>query len=315
MKRLALVFPILSLACGGADVVLGADDGGDSGSSADVLVGTDAPVADVATTDAPSDASTSDVTTTFDPLSVSGLVLWLEGSSGVTQNNNAVSAWADKTSNHNDATQPTAAVQPTYVASAIHSLPAIHFDKDAQGVSTGGNELSIADSTSMQWGTGDFYVVVVARFDNTVADGAERGVGLLYSKNTGGNDFPGVFITANIAGGIMTPTNGFAASTSFAANGYVAVTTLYNDDVARTFAAQRVGSTLDLRINGASVGTASSAGNDISSVGIAASIGGLANGAGVRLDGDIAEILAVKGTLSAGDRTSIEQYLKNKYAL
>src|SRR5208283_149667 len=120
----------------------GADSGNDAAqppdSSTDTGGGNDAAPVD-APADSPGDAST------FTPASVSGLVLWLEGSAGITQNGGAVSAWADQTSFMNNATQSTASLQPTIVASAINALPAVHFNKGNTTKGSSGQELVIAD--------------------------------------------------------------------------------------------------------------------------------------------------------------------------
>ncbi len=54
--------------------------------------------------------------------------LWLRADFGVTQSSNAVSEWTDLGSGGNDASQATAADQPTYQADAINGNPALEFD-------------------------------------------------------------------------------------------------------------------------------------------------------------------------------------------
>jgi hypothetical protein len=334
-RVLVIGFVVGLAACGGtSDVLIGsqpsdgggeADVGGggqadgaggqDAGGGHDGSAGADGPGMDAPASDGPgSTESGGGDGSTFDPGSVSGLVLWLEADKGVTQSANAVSAWADQTSNHNDASQPTAAEQPTLTAAAIGGMPALHFAKGA-GTTTPGDMLSIADASSLQWGTGDFYVVVVANFDNTLADGAEEGVGALFDKASNASNFPGPFLTANIIGAITTSQTGLGFSTSVASGDWVLTNTPYNNSTSHAFAMQRVGLTLDLRVDGASVGTSTSDGIDVSTPGTPVSIGGTTNGQGIRLDGDIAEILAVKGTLAASNRTGIESYVRTKYAL
>jgi hypothetical protein len=316
--------------CGGAsDFLIGSQpsDGGSEGGSglADGSTGQDASADhDASAADTGMDAGASDGPVSVEsgggdgsnayPGAVAGLVLWLDASKGVTQSANAVSAWADQTSYHNDASQPTAAEQPTLTAAAIGGMPALHFAKGA-GATTPGDMLTIQDSASLQWGTGDFYVVVVASFDNTLADGEEEGVGALYVKATTASNIPGPFLTANIIGAITTSQTGLGFSTSVTPGDWVTTSTPYNDSTARSYAMQRVGLTLDLRVDGTSVGTSTSDGNDVSTPGTPVSVGGTTNGQGIRLDGDIAEILAVKGTLATSDRTGIESYLKMKYGL
>lgn len=315
IPSLGLLFVI---ACGGADITLGNNDGGGDAqldaSPNDAAPPDGAPPTDGQAVDSPVTIDASN----FDPSTLSGLALWLDANVGITKNNNAVSAWADRTSNHNDASQPTAAVQPMFNGSAINNLPAVHFNKDAQGQSVGGNMMTIADSASLQWGTGDFYLVAVLRYDNNVTnDGPERGEGLFFSKvSSGSSSVAGVFFV----GGIPTvfgngPTNGLLFSTHAIAGDFITSSNLYNNDNAHVFAIQRANKTMDLRVDGASIGTSVSSGFDVSNAGTAVRIGGDANGAAIRLDGDVAEMLAVKGALSQSDRTNLEAWLKGKYAL
>lgn len=60
----------------------------------------------------------------------STLGLWLdaEDSSTITLNGSTVSQWSDKSGNDRHATQSTAANQPTYVAAAFSTKPALLFD-------------------------------------------------------------------------------------------------------------------------------------------------------------------------------------------
>jgi hypothetical protein len=334
----ACAFAFVTAACGGgANVVIGnqVSDGGaesDVGSQPDSSTGSGEAASDMDAGDAASglDAFASDSPASdsgwresggdsdgsvFDPGAVAGLVLWLDANKGVTQIGGAVSGWADQTSNHNDASQHTATLQPTFAASAIHSLPALHFNTDAVGMgNTGtGDALSISDAPSLQWGTGDFYVVVVGDFDNTFADGDETGTGLLFAKL---DSAPGPVLTANILGEI-TQTNqvGLGCLTSATAGDWVITNTPYNTGTPHAFAMQRTGAVLDLRVDGVSLGTSVSTDEDVSSAGTPVQIGAGTTGQLARLDGDIAEILAVEGTLSVSNRTAIESYLTTKYGL
>ncbi len=192
-----------------------------------------------------------------------------------------MSAWTDRTTNHNDASQATATVQPTFASSAINNLPAVHFNKDAQGQNVGGNMMTIADSASLQWGTGDFYLVVVARFDNNVTtDGPERGEGLFYSKvSSGSSSIAGVFFVGGIPGAFGSgPANGLAFSVHDVAGDFVTSPNLYDNGTPHELAIQRMGKTMDLRVDGASIATSASSGFDVSNVGTPVRFGADANG-------------------------------------
>lgn len=61
------------------------------------------------------------------PDQISGLNFWLKADAGVTQSANKVSVWADQSASANNATQLTAANQPTYVANTLNGKPVIRF--------------------------------------------------------------------------------------------------------------------------------------------------------------------------------------------
>lgn len=77
------------------------------------------------------------------PFSVLDLdpTMWLRADREITLNETTVSAWGDLSGNSNNATQGTAASQPTFTASAIGGRPGVTFDGTddfmaADGVST-----------------------------------------------------------------------------------------------------------------------------------------------------------------------------------
>lgn len=271
-----------------------------------------------ATTDAssPPDAAAD---APFDASSVM-IVLWLDAARGLTQSGGFVSAWADQTSFHNDAAQSTATLQPTLLASGIHGLPVVHFDEDTGGSSptTGaGAELDIADALSLQWSTGEFYVAIVGDFDNPLdGGGPEREIGLFYGKSQTGSAAPSVSFSGNVSLGI-DPSNvqGLALSTNFSNGDWVYTNTAYNDGTPHLFSAQREAGTLQLRVDGAVVASNLALPDDVGAIGVPVTIGSGASGRALRLDGDIAEMLAVKGPIAQSDRAALEQYLLSKYGL
>lgn len=65
----------------------------------------------------------------FNPLSISGCILWLKADVGITKDGgNLVSNWADQSGNSNDVAQATGTNQPLWVDSAYASKPTIRFD-------------------------------------------------------------------------------------------------------------------------------------------------------------------------------------------
>jgi hypothetical protein len=146
--------------CGGTFV-----DGSDGGDARDSAAGdnsTDSPGTDSPGTDSGIDNDSSGVSSVKD---VPGLALWLDGTTGITQNAMRVSGWADRSGNGNHTAQTSALMQPTYLAKGINGQPCIHFD----GLAQEGQMLVAVDATTLQFGIGDFVVEVVARYDNATS--------------------------------------------------------------------------------------------------------------------------------------------------
>jgi hypothetical protein len=233
--------------------------------------------------------------------------LWLDAAKGVTTSGSSITAWTDQSSQGNSATGGTAT--PTLVSSSINSLPAAHF------VSSSQQYVSIADATSLEWGTGDYYIAIVTKFDNDPTDGFSDGIGALYTKLGIGS---GLLFFANDYNYALAEDggNGFSAGLSNLEdpNTEVQYGASYNDGTARLYAVQRVSGTETLRVNGTQVASSTST-VDVGEVGDEVDIGLLTSESEAALDGDIAEVIAVSGTLSSSDLSSIESYLVTKYAL
>lgn len=262
---------------------------------------------------------------TWTPASVNGLVLWLEGNVGssITTSNGRVTKWSDQTSHHNDANGSTSSTtqmrNPTVKTGQINSLDVIHFSK---GQSNGpANMLVIPDNTdqSLQWGTGDFFVAIVGEFDNDPQDssGASFQAGNFFAKNIAPNQatLTGVAMYGNIPPSQQSVAlTGFVGMASNAPTNFVFTTTAYNTNKPHVFALRRQGKTLDLFVDGASVASATATSNvDVSNPNVPVRIGADGDANLLRLDGDIGEMLAVKGALAPSDQTSLQAYLKAKW--
>jgi hypothetical protein len=285
--------------------------------TADSFVGPDASSDAAAETPPPAEAGTD--AGDFDVQGVTGLALWLRSDTGVTASGaQVVSRWADQSGNGNDATETRDGLQPTLVTPGINGLPTIHFASTA-AASTGtgfqGNDLLIADSPTLEWGTGDFLVEVVARYTNDPSSATHDAFGALYVAIFGPPDMAqsGFGLYANV---FQEPGD---LATSSAIEGYVwgqpvavSAGTGYNDGTAHVFAVRRASATLSVRIDGKEVGSQTIAPTDLGGTG--AHLGGVQNATAQRLEGDISEVVAVSGSIGPLDLAGIEAYLKHRYS-
>ena len=173
---------------------------------------------------------------------------------------------------------------------------------------------------SLQWGTGDFYVAIVGEFDNDPKDnnGSNFQVGNFFSKNYSPsfNSFTGVALYGNLPTGQQNVTStGMLYMTASALNDFAYTATAYNTNKPHLFGIRRQGNTIDLYVDGTSVNSATATTNvDVSAANVPVRIGADGDANLIRLDGDIGEVYAVAGALSASDQTSIQAYLKKKWA-
>ncbi len=330
MKSIGLLGAVLVVACGGSDATI--PDGGDDGGGGNDATTKDTGTGDTGATDGgnPADAPTDSPVVDagkFDVSAVSGLVLWLEAdiAKSITlitpdAGPQKVTQWSDQTTHHNDAKgliNNFQARNPSVKAAAINALPAIHFDQSP--LTGAGNMLTINDNsdTSLQWGTGDFFVAIVGDFDNDITKGQNLGVGNFFSKASfsGSSSVSGVLLYGNLPSSSVNPTVGMWFNTqSSVGTDSITTSTAYNTLAAHVFSIRRQSSKMDLYVDGTSVVNSTSTGHDVSNSSTPIRIGADGDANLVRLDGDIGEMIAVKGVLSSSDQAGIQAYLKGKWA-
>jgi hypothetical protein len=325
--------------CGGSGFSsLGDQDGGGpagpdaAAPPADATSGADGPatIGVDAAMDAPTSADAGVDAPGFNVGAVNGVVLWLATSSSTfTMTGGRITKWADQTAHHNDAnggfTQDGGPQgrDPSVNASAINGHAAVHFNQTGTNAATG-QMLVVPENAdgSLDWGTGDFFVVMVADFDNNpAAPSTSLSVGTLFAKTGSGSAGgpQGVSFYANVPAGndptnMAPPAPGLDFVTSNLAGGFATTSTSYDNSVGHVFAVRRRGLALDVLVDGASVANATSLGAaNVTTAQSALTIGAQGDSNIARLDGDIAEIVAVKGALAPGDEAAIDAYLKNKY--
>lgn len=267
-----------SKACTGADGCAGTQTCNPDGQTFSVCV---CPAAEAGGPDAQPDTSVPDTGVDagdWSPRDMAGLTVWLDGSKGVVEDPTKagkVFKWQDRSGKGNDATVASAQ-SPSIEASAVNGKGAVKCD--------GGSYLSIKDADTLKFGTGDYGIITIAKA--TIADNAgptffEKGV---VAQITGEKSFR--LITLMQGGG-----------EAVVQNVPVDAFSLY---VAR-------GNQMEVRAGG-KTGTGPKTTIDVNDTNPAYICRGT-----VDAFTSIAEIMVVKGTLSAADIAQAEKYAKAKY--
>jgi hypothetical protein len=238
------------------------------------------------------------------PVTSGTLQLWLKADIGVTQDAAGnVNEWDDQSGNANNATQADATLQPKFVSGAVpvSGQPVIRFT----GVQTiaEGEYLQGTGQVDIPAGFTSFFVYL--RADPTppreqmavylgVPGTPSSGRGYYIRSGFGGGDDEMAFSGwANDHGtGFTIPINTYRIWTLRLSDDQTQLDFFDTDGVSTFTATDTVGSLL--------------------TPGAGYYVGGL--GSQLRnLQGDIAELIVYKGTLSDADRTAVESYLSHKY--
>lgn len=251
-----------------------------------------------ASTDGAVDSSSTDgdANAAFTPKSLSGLVLWLDDTVGVVpdlQNAGLVHKWLDQSGNSNDATGGCATGgscqngMPAIDSAAIHG-----HDAFICGGSNSGSAFRVEDSPSLHFGTGDWAVAEVYK---PAIVSVVNNLGLWLKT---GDPFMDLLQT-----GPSTLQLDDAGSQLF---GSLPGTGKFEYIIARGPFMTLVTS------NGSATGPTAS--GDISTSGVPVYIcnDGAADS---NSEAEIAEVVAVKGTLSDTDQANLVSYFKAKFGL
>jgi hypothetical protein len=240
------------------------------------------------------------------PKSLGGLVLWLDAAQGFHDDNGFVTSWDDQSGQQNDAEPSVAGTSaPVLVTGAIGGHPAVRFD--------GTHYLVIKDAASLQLGTGDFVVALVAR--HTTPTNVGWGYGIFYIKYEVPYPYTGPQLTGNTEQGT---TQAFAQLTYHDAIVDTAQSGLNDGQPMLLVMHRRAAgnqSSLEIRLNGASsaIATGGDYAVDVSALGRPLFLGGTPNNQNVV--GDIAEVVTVKGATPDADVIALEACLMAKYGL
>lgn len=253
----------------------------------------------------PTDAST-DTTQPFTPAALGAkLVLWLDADRNFDLVDGGV-VWKDQSPEGNHAIQDTLARQPAHFDGGVG-------DAGTRGVVrfSGNQYLSIADDPSLQWGAGDYAIYVVVRHSNNPSGGNPYAI--VYAKWIDTAPFTGPFIFANYP---ETVTTGYVSRVDDARE--ARTDGGLNDGKLRLVGTRKLGNDLELRINGTKADQIDAGGYDTTAFNAFDAgpvIGGRASAGFQALEGDIAELIAIKGTLSDTEQANIEAFLKTRHGL
>jgi hypothetical protein len=235
------------------------------------------------------------------------LVVWLDAARGVT--GSPVTRWADQSGAGNHAAQTVAGSQPALTAAGINGLPSLTFNGQA-------TFLRIADSATTRWGTGAFTVMVVARGAPNTNTNA-----MLYQKSEAASPYNGLNLYLNSARASVSTTR---VGIQVNADLYTFTGDDFGDDQPHLFGGRLItagtsNGLLDIRVDGVrngALGVPYPVNVDAPGRDTIIGHNGYSTTPGLQaFAGDIAEIVAVHGTVSDAELASLEAYLMDKYGL
>lgn len=252
--------------------------------------------------DAETDAGIEVDASGWSPKSLPGLALWLDNADGLAFDGTAkLSSWLDKSGNGNNGTAGAPCLAPSRAAGALNGRDTVAFATSGADATC----IQVADSPILQFGTGDLAVFLVARCANT-ANSAQ-----LWAKRH--TDNTGASFLVN---GVFD----FKMFNTLADGNVVAgASPNLNDSSYHRFGTTRRGLDIEVWLDGVRDGANTLAqAVDVSKPGRAVFIGANATSAPVAITGlvgNVAEVVAVKGTLSDAQIAQLDAYFKAKHGL
>jgi len=213
----------------------------------------------------------------FLPTDISGLILWLDASEGITKSSDLVSQWDDQSGNSNDVAESTN--KPTWTDSELNGLPAVVF----------GSDTSLAKAT---WSGGavsqPYYVFAVMKFGQNTSS--------QYQWDGGGSSNRFYWYT-NVDKRVASSGTELDMSVN-PANNYYYITFFVN------------GATSNQRRDGVSQITGNLGGGSFNGITLASRYSEEAYN-----NPKICEFLVYDNDIGDTDRDKVEEYLKDKYDL
>lgn len=228
----------------------------------------------------------------FSPSDLSNLALWFKADAitGLV-NGDPVATWSDESGNTRDATQATAAKQPTYATAVQNGLPVVRFsDASSQRLATAAfaaaltqpNTIFVVGNHAATGGTRGYFIDGIASGNRQAF---ARGLG---SDNGKFGLFAGAASASNVDGPLVTiPT------------GMLLWTVVFNgasSSIRKSRAAYSSGDPGSHSLSGLSIGS------------------GWSDAFGY-LPGDVGEIIVYDRALTTAERDQVEQHLTDKWAV
>jgi hypothetical protein len=245
----------------------------------------------------------------------SALRLWLKADTGITLNGSTVAVWADQSGNGLNLAQATGAKQPTYNATGLNGLPSVSFVPASDTFLLSARDAAFNLGGSTSWfivfrvtGTSDQYGSVLSYLS---ADGADD-AGANNSSNVAKGAAPIVrwdtdTYRAMYAGEWGTGSN-LSASTNYRLGAILrtgGIGTMYVNNVSGG----------DFSFSGAPTFTLGGAGGNICIGKTITFTSGTFTENPETFGGLISEVVVTNTALSAGERTSLDDYFKAKWGL
>ncbi len=308
---------VVGTACVGTDPALTGADGPESGiaNEASTADGSSPSTDDgsVVTTDAKSgaDSEAGGEAGAWTPKSgLPGLALWLDSTVGVTFDGSAkLTSWLDQSGNGNNGTVSAPCVGPRLAASSLNGRDTLAFSETG-GI---GACVSVADVVSLQFGTGDFAMFMVARYTN-IPDllGAGDSTATFFAKVQVASPATGAHLFGNTSSDAKLQ----LWLSNQSGNQALGATGALNNNVFHRFGATRRGLDLEVWVDGASDGKVTLGGAaDLSQVGRPLDIGGVPESSRSSLLGNIAEVVVIKGNATNAKLADLDAYFKAKHGL
>lgn len=217
--------------------------------------------------------------TSFSPLNLTNLKLWVKSDVGITLNGSNVSAWADQSGNGNNLTQAVAVSQPAYVANQINGYGSVQFDGINDSLKSNSFTLNQPETIFIIYKNPSFlsggYI-----FDGF---GADTGGYFQYASS------PNLYM---YAGGSFYPITGLIGS-------YFLATVIFN------------GASSKHQKNNVAEETGNASTRNMGGL----LLGAYAGGAGYNGNPHIAEVIVMSGVATTDERNNIKTYVTNRYGI